>query len=93
LCHLVLFYQVALGISGCHIKKIRIKIDPGIVIPLFYCVSGIILTIILEFDGELTKMQRSIVILVFIFIATISIGVVMLVRKIKALNVARHNCT
>jgi uncharacterized membrane protein YdcZ (DUF606 family) len=76
-----------------NIKKIRRKIDPGIVVPLFYCISGIILTIILEFDGELTKMQRSIVILVFIFIATISIGVVMLIRKIKTLNVARHNCT
>jgi hypothetical protein len=74
-----------------NIKKIRGRIDPGIVVPLFYCISGIILTIILEFDGELTKSQRSIVILVFIFIAAISIGVVMLVRKIKALNAARRN--
>jgi hypothetical protein len=76
-----------------NIKNIRQKIDPGIFVPFFYCISGIVLTIILEFDGELTKTQRSIVIMIFIFIAIISIGLVIIIRRIKSLKTVRHNCT
>ncbi|GHV31811.1 hypothetical protein AGMMS4952_21140 [Spirochaetia bacterium] len=76
-----------------NIKNIRQKINPGIFIPLFYCISGIVLAIILEFDGELTKMQRSIVIMIFVFIAIISISLVMIIRRIKLLKKVRPNCT
>jgi hypothetical protein len=76
-----------------NIKQIRQKIDPGIVVPLFYCISGIVLTIILGFDGELTKRQRGIVIMVFIFIAAISISTIMIIRKMRILNMTRRNYT
>ena len=75
-----------------NIKNIRQKINPGIFVPLFYCISGIVLTIILEFDGELTKIQRSIVIMIFVFIAIISISLVMIIRRIKSLKRVRRNC-
>jgi hypothetical protein len=75
-----------------NIKQIRQKIDHGIAVPLFYCISGIVLTIILEFDGELTKRQRGIVIMVFIFIAAISISTIMIIRKMRILHRARRNC-
>ena len=76
-----------------NIKNIRQKINPGIFVPLFYCISGIVLTIILEFDGELTKIQRGIVIMIFIFIAIISISLAMIIRRIKSLKKVRPNCT
>jgi hypothetical protein len=76
-----------------NIKQIRQKIDPGIVVPLFYCLCGIILTLLLNLDGEITRQQRSIAVLVFTLIGGISIGIIMLTRKIKSAYVARHNCT
>ncbi|GMO44718.1 MAG: hypothetical protein Ta2B_25750 [Termitinemataceae bacterium] len=76
-----------------NIKNIRQKINPGIFVPLFYCISGIILAIILEFDGEITKMQRSFVIMIFVFIAIISISLVMIIRRIISLKKERPNCT
>ena len=73
-----------------NIKTIRQKIDPGIIVPLFYCTCGIILTIVLGLDGEVTKQQRNIAVLIFILIGVICIGTIMLIRKI---NMVRHNCT
>jgi hypothetical protein len=75
-----------------NIKEIRQKVDPGIVVPLFYCISGIILTIVLGLDGEVTKKQRNIAVLLFILIGTISIATIMLIRKIKTINVVKRNC-
>ena len=69
-----------------NIKGIRQKIDPGIVVPLFYCISGIILTIVLGLDGEVTKQQRNIAVVIFILIGVICIGTIMLIRKIKKSN-------
>jgi drug/metabolite transporter (DMT)-like permease len=76
-------------IGTFNIKEIRQKIDPGIVVPSFYGISGSILTIILELDGEITKQQRTIAVVIFILIGVISIGTIMLIRKI---NMARRNC-
>ena len=69
------------GIFG--VKRIREKIDPGIAAPLFYCVSGIILGIVLEFDGEISAIQRIIIISAMIGMALISIGTVMLIRRMR----------
>jgi hypothetical protein len=41
-----------------NIKIIRQKTDLGIMVPVFYCVCGIILAISLEFDGEISIAQR-----------------------------------
>lgn len=65
-----------------NIKGIRRKMNPGIIIPAFYCVCGIILAIASEFDGDVTIAQRMLMIAILLFMGLVSIGVIMLVGKL-----------
>jgi sugar phosphate permease len=46
-----------------------------------YCLGGIILTIVLGLDDEITKKQRNIAVLIFILAGVISIGTIKLIRN------------
>ncbi|MDR3170025.1 MAG: hypothetical protein LBU17_00185 [Treponema sp.] len=72
---------IFIGIFG--VEKIRQKINPGIAVPLFYCVSGIILALVLPFDGEISGSQRIFVIGIMFFIGLISISINILIKKLK----------
>jgi hypothetical protein len=65
-----------------NIKGIRRKIDPAVTVPAFYCLCGIILAIVSEFDGEVSIAQRLLIITVLLFAGFLSIGLIMLVRKL-----------
>jgi hypothetical protein len=75
-------YIGCLFIGIFNIKIIRQKIDPGIIIPAFYCVCGIILVISSEFDGEISIAQRILIIMILLFIGFLSIGIIILTRKL-----------
>lgn len=79
-------YTGCLFIGVFNIKRIRQKIDPGIIVPIFYCVCGIILAISSEFDGEISITQRIWIIMILLFIGVSSIGVIMFVRKLMNRN-------
>jgi hypothetical protein len=64
-----------------NIKRIRRKIGPGIMIPAFYCLCGIILAISSEFDGKISIAQRISIITIMLFIGFLSMGVIVLVKK------------
>jgi len=66
-----------------NIEKIRQKIDFGLTMPSLYCISGIILAIVLEFDNEITAFQRIIFITVMICIWLLSITAIIMLRKFK----------
>jgi phosphatidylserine synthase len=70
-------------IGSVGVEKIRQKINPGIAVPLFYCVSGIILALVLPFDGEISGSQRIFVIGIILFIGLISISISILIKKLK----------
>ncbi|MDR1582360.1 MAG: hypothetical protein LBS55_03725 [Prevotellaceae bacterium] len=75
-------YTGCLFIGIFNIKIIRQKIDPGIFVPVFYCVCGIILAISAEFDGEISMIQRILIIVILLFIGFLSISIITLVRKL-----------
>jgi hypothetical protein len=79
-------YTACIFIGIFNIKRIRQKIDPGIIIPLFYCVCGIILAISLEFDGEISISQRILIIMILLFTGFLSIGIIMSARKLVKRN-------
>ena len=65
------------------IKVVMQKIDPGIAVPLFYCIGGIILAIVLELDGEISGFQRIVFIAALICAGLVSVTTIMLIRKRK----------
>jgi hypothetical protein len=66
-----------------NIEKIRQRINPGIAVPLFYCIGGIILVLLAPFDGDVSSSQRIFVTGIIFFIGVISISINMLVSKLR----------
>ena len=67
-----------------NIKKVKQRINPGVFVPLFYCACGVLLALVLPFDGEITTIQRITLVLAFIFTGCISLAVIRLIRKRRA---------
>ena len=82
LVFLVALFMGSLFVGLFNIKKIRQKLDPGIAIPVVYCACGVILAIIAEFDGDISTVQRLLIITGFLVLGALSIGAIMLARKL-----------
>ncbi|MDR2467278.1 MAG: hypothetical protein LBD35_07785 [Prevotellaceae bacterium] len=65
-----------------NIKKIRQKIDPAVAVPAFYSLCGVILAVGSEFDGDVTVAQRILIAAVLLFVGFLSMGAIMLARKL-----------
>ena len=66
------------------IEKLRQKIDPGIAVPLFYCIGGIFLAVVLGLDNEITRFQGIILITIMVCIGLVSIIAIMMIRKLRS---------
>jgi len=71
------------------IEKLRQKIDLGIAIPLFYCIGGIFLAVVLGIDNEITQFQAVMIITIMICTGLISITAIMMIRKLHSKSSVR----